>query len=131
MALWRCLTCTARYAVGLSRCPHCGGGDYEEDSVRIVKAGPSSGHPPADRVRGGGGGGKAESGQLPVDEGETFSGTVGESSEGEPPGPGPGQGSTTPPPGSPGSSADASEDPEPAAAPKPAPARAPKKADGG
>lgn len=53
MALRRCLTCTALFAVGLLRCPQCRSEDHEEDSVRITKGGPSTGHPPADRVRGG------------------------------------------------------------------------------
>jgi hypothetical protein len=45
MALWRCLDCTALYAVGLKECPQCQSLSYEEDSVPKISrtGGPSSG----------------------------------------------------------------------------------------
>jgi hypothetical protein len=40
VALRRCLECTARFAVGLLRCPQCGGSDHEEDGrPKISKPG--------------------------------------------------------------------------------------------
>jgi hypothetical protein len=113
MALRRCLTCTALFAVGLFRCPQCGGTDHEEDSVRITKAGPSTGHPPADRARGG-----EPSAVVPA----------GDLAASEPPdptaGPGQDQGST-PPPSSPASSAPKAKTAAPTLS------RAPKKASDG
>lgn len=38
MALWRCTSCTAAYAVGAPRCPECSGTDYEEDGVPKIHA---------------------------------------------------------------------------------------------
>lgn len=51
MALWACLGCGCRYAVGLSGCPQCGSPDYEEDGMPKITTwgGASYGHelPPA------------------------------------------------------------------------------------
>lgn len=44
MALWVCLGCTTKYAVGLSRCPRCHGTDFEEEGAMpkiTVAGGPS------------------------------------------------------------------------------------------
>lgn len=37
MALWLCLGCTTRYAVGLSRCPRCAGRDFIEEGAEVPK----------------------------------------------------------------------------------------------
>ena len=39
MALWACLTCGCRYAVGLEACPQCRGTDHEEDGVAKITTG--------------------------------------------------------------------------------------------
>ena len=98
MALWVCLACGTRYAVGLPRCPHCLSADHEEDGVpKITTAGVSFPAGPPE--------------QEPP--GPTPPGPV------TTPGP-----DLTPPESLPASSAPA--EPEPAPAPKPAPAPAPK-----
>lgn len=49
MALWRCLACSAKYAVGLARCPQCHSTEHEEDGVAKITGwgGPSLGDPAA------------------------------------------------------------------------------------
>lgn len=44
MALWKCLRCTAAYAVGAPKCPQCDSTEYEEDGVAktSVPGGPTS-----------------------------------------------------------------------------------------
>jgi hypothetical protein len=55
MALWRCLSCTTLFAVGLPVCPQCGGTDHEGDHMpKISRAGVSyePGHEPDGREAG-------------------------------------------------------------------------------
>lgn len=33
MSLWTCLDCLTRFAVGISRCPHCNSDDYSEEEL--------------------------------------------------------------------------------------------------
>ncbi|GAA1749444.1 hypothetical protein GCM10009734_66670 [Nonomuraea bangladeshensis] len=43
MALWVCLGCSTRFAVGVEACPHCGGTEHEEEGMpKITRLGGAS-----------------------------------------------------------------------------------------
>ena len=64
MALWACLTCGCRYAVGLEACPQCRGTEHQEDGVAKI----TTGSGPSLHTDGGGDGSQdvTEPGEVPV-----------------------------------------------------------------